>query len=48
MHKYVKSLNANFHSDGVMSEKYLHFRKQQKHVPRNLFSPSRSNWIHVP
>ena len=32
----------------LMSEKYLHFRKRQKHVPRNFFSPRRSNWIHVP
>ena len=32
----------------LMSEKYLHFRKRQKHLPRNSFSPRRSNWIHVP
>ena len=32
----------------LMLEKYLHFRKRQKHVPRNFFSPCRSNWIHVP
>ena len=32
----------------LMLEKYLHFRKRQKHVPRNFFSPRRSNWIHVP
>ena len=31
----------------LKSEKYVHFRKQQKHVPRNFFSTSRSNWIHV-
>ena len=23
----------------MMSEKYLHFRKRQKHVPRNYFLP---------
>ena len=23
----------------LMSEKYLHFRKRQKHVPRNFFLP---------
>ena len=32
----------------LMSEKYLHFRKDQKHHPRNFFPPCRSNWIHVP
>ena len=32
----------------LMSEKYLHFTKRQKHVARNLFSPRRSNWIRVP
>ena len=32
----------------LMSEKYLHFRKLQKNVPRNFFSPRRGNWIHVP
>ena len=31
----------------LMSEKYLHFRKQQKHVPRSFFSPRRSKCIHV-
>ena len=31
-----------------MSEKYLHFRKRQKHLARTFFSPPRrSNWIHV-
>ena len=32
----------------LMSEKYLHFTKRQKHVARNFFSPRRSNWIRVP
>ena len=31
----------------LMSEKHLRFRKRQKHVLRNFFSPRRSNWIHV-
>ena len=32
----------------LMSEKYLHFRKWQMHVPGNFFSTRRSNWNHVP
>ena len=32
----------------LMSEKYLNFGKRENHVPRNFFSLSRSNWIHVP
>ena len=32
----------------LMSEKYLHFRKQQKHVLRKFFSARRGSWIHVP
>ena len=32
----------------LMSEKYLHFKKRQKHVPRNFFLPRKGNWIHVP
>ena len=31
----------------LMPEKYVHFRKRQKHAPRNFFSTRRSNWIHV-
>ena len=31
----------------LMLEKYLHFKKRQKHVSRIFFSPRRSNWIHV-
>ena len=31
----------------LMSEKYVHFRKRQNHVLRNVFSPRISNWIHV-
>ena len=31
----------------LMPEKYVHFRKWQKHVLRNLFSPRISNWIHL-
>ena len=32
----------------LMLHKSLHFRKQQKHVPRDFFSPRRGNWIHLP
>ena len=31
----------------LMPEKYVHFRKRQKLVLRNFFSPRMSNWIHV-
>ena len=31
----------------LISEKYLHFRKRQKHVPRDFFSPRRNDSIHV-
>ena len=31
----------------LMSKKYVHFKKRQKHVPRIFFSFRRSNWIHV-
>ena len=31
----------------LMSEKFVHLRKRQKHVPRIFFSTRRSNWIHV-
>ena len=31
----------------LISEKYLHFRIRQKHVPRDFFSPRRNDWIYV-
>ena len=31
----------------LMSEKYVHLRKRQKHIPRIFFSTRSSNWIHV-
>ena len=29
----------------MMSEKYLYFRKRQKHVPRNYFLPVEVTWF---
>ena len=32
----------------LMLQMYLHFKKQQKHEPRDFLSPRRGNFIHLP